>query len=480
MGAGAGTAWLGTLPALFPEWLGDRSFTTAHGLRFPYVGGEMARGVATTEMVAALARIGALGFFGAAGLSFRAVEKAVHELKALDDAGSAWGVNLIHSPNEPELELAVAELLMRERVARVSASAYLSMSATLVRYVASGLFVDAAGVIHRRHHLFAKVSRPEVAGPFMAPPPADVLRALVTAGQLDERQAALAARVPVAEDITVEADSGGHTDNQALTALLPSMLRLRDDLAERHGHGRHVRIGAAGGLGTPGAVAAAFAMGASYVLTGSVNQSAREAGLSTIGKKLLAEAEPHDVIMAPAADMFEMGVKLQVLRRGSMFAMRAARLYEAYRAHGSLDDVPPALRAELERTVLGETFDEAWRQTAAFWRERSPKELARAETDPKHRLALTFRRYLGLASQWAIEGREERRLDFQIWCGPAMGAFNRWAAGSFLEAPEHRTVAQIALNLLEGAAVVTRASQLRTYGVPMPPSAFDYRPRPLG
>src|SRR5690606_25438285 len=33
---------LGTLPALYPEWLGDRSFTEAHGLRFPYVAGAMA------------------------------------------------------------------------------------------------------------------------------------------------------------------------------------------------------------------------------------------------------------------------------------------------------------------------------------------------------------------------------------------------------------------------------------------------------
>ena len=29
--------------------------------------------------------------------------------------------------------------------------------------------------------------------------------------------------------------------------------------------------------------------------------------------------------MAPAADMFEMGVKLQVLKRGTMFPMRAAQ-----------------------------------------------------------------------------------------------------------------------------------------------------------
>jgi hypothetical protein len=38
---------------------------------------------------------------------------------------------------------------------------------------------------------------------------------------------------------------------------------------------------------------------------------------------------------------------------------------------------------------------------------------------------------------------------------------------------------QIALNLLEGAAVVTRSQQLRAAGVPIPPQAFAFPPRPL-
>jgi hypothetical protein len=61
-----------------------------------------------------------------------------------------------------------------------------------------------------------------------------------------------------------------------------------------------------------------------------------------------------------------------------------------------------------------------------------------------------------------------------------MGAFNAWVRGTFLEPVEDRTVRQIALNLLEGAATVTRAGQLRAAGVAMPVSAFDFRPRPLG
>ena len=61
-----------------------------------------------------------------------------------------------------------------------------------------------------------------------------------------------------------------------------------------------------------------------------------------------------------------------------------------------------------------------------------------------------------------------------------MGAFNAWVQNSFLERAENRQVVQIAYNLLEGAAVVTRAQQLRSYGVAVPLAAFEFRPRPIG
>lgn len=186
----------------------------------------------------------------------------------------------------------------------------------------------------------------------------------------------------MAEDITVEADSGGHTDNRPLSVLLPRIAALRDTVCRRFGYRRPVRLGAAGGLGTPDAVAAAFALGASYVVTGSVNQTAVEAGLSDEAKAMLCDADVADVAMAPSADMFELGVKLQVLSRGTMFARRAGRLYSAYCDHGSLEEIPPALRAAIERDVLGAPFEEVWQRTRAFWEERDPAEAVRAETDP--------------------------------------------------------------------------------------------------
>ncbi len=470
---------LASLPAMYPEWLGDRSFGEVHGVRFPYVAGEMANGIATTRMCLAMAEAGMVGFFGAGGLGYPRVEEAVEELVTRLGDRAPWGVNLIHSPNEPELEARVADLLIRKGVKIVSASAFMALTPSVVRCAAEGLHRDGQGRIVRPRQVFAKVSRREVAQRFMAPAPAEMLQGLVGRGLLTHAEAELAARVPVAEDITVEADSGGHTDNQSLVALFPTIMALRDALVAEHGYDRPIRVGAAGGLGTPGSLAAAFALGAAYVVTGSVNQASVESGLSQLGKDMLAEADVADVIMAPAADMFELGVKVQVLKRGTMFGVRAARLYEAWHAHSSLEAIPPALRARLEGDVLHATFDEIWDETRGFWLKRDPQEVARAEADPKHRMALVFRWYLGKASKWSIDGEASRRADFQIWSGPAMGAFNRWVRGTFLADPQHRSVVQIARNLLEGAAVIARAGQLRSVGLPVPAASFQYRPRPL-
>ncbi len=475
---------LASLPPIYPEWLGDRSFCEVHGTRFPYVAGAMANGICTARIVIEMGRAGMLAFFGAAGLDPQRVEANLVEIKAAlgsgeAGSGAAWGSNLIHSPNEPALEARVADLYIQQGVRRVSAAAYMGLTPMIVRYAATGLSQRPDGSIHRRHQVFAKISRPEVAARFLAPPPGDMLDALVARGELTAEEARLARYLPVAEDITVESDSGGHTDNRPLSALFPVILSLRDRLSAQHGYSRPIRVGAAGGLGTPSAVAAAFGLGAAFVLTGSVNQGAVESGLSDEGKRLLAQAELADVVMAPAADMFEMGVEVQVLRRGTMFGVRAKKLYELYRAHASLEAIPAEERARVERDLLREPFEDAWASTRAYWAARDPAEVTHAEADPKHRMALVFRSYLGQSSRWAIAGQADRRADYQIWCGPAMGAFNAWVKGSFLEPPEARTVVQIARNLLEGAAVCTRAQQLRSAGLPIPAQAFDFRPRPL-
>src|SRR5262249_21328948 len=143
--------------------------------------------------------------------------------------------------------------------------------------------------------------------------------------------------------------------------LLPTMIALRDRLQAQFQFEAPVRVGLAGGLATPAGLAAAFSMGAAFVVTGSINQACVESGSSDIVRKMLAEAGQADVIMAPAADMFEMGVKVQVLKRGTMFAMRAQKLFDFYRLYPTWDAIPPGERSTIEKTFFRASFEEIWR-----------------------------------------------------------------------------------------------------------------------
>ena len=463
------------LPPLMPEHLGDPAFLNAYRLKYPYMTGAMANGIASAEIVEAMARDGMLGSYGAAGQSIPTITAAIERLQQSLGTKS-FAVNLIHSPNEPAHEDAVAELLLRKFVRIVEASAYIELTPAIVRYRVAGLEQGPDGVVIR-NRVITKVSRTEVATRFLSPPPTRLLQDLLNAGKITPLQADLATRVPMCDDLTAEADSGGHTDNRPALALLPTMLGLRDRLQKQWGFVVPVRVGLAGGLSTPASLAAAFGMGAAYVVTGSINQACVESGSSEVVRKMLAEAGQADVAMAPAADMFEMGVKLQVLKRGTMFAMRAQKLFELYRGYASWESIPAGERTQIEKSLFRKSYDEIWADTKAFFQRRDPTLLPRAESDPKVKMALCFRWYLGWSSRWANAGEESRQLDYQVWCGPAMGAFNEWVKASVLESPHQRKAALVALNLLYNCCVHLRREDLRRQGVVLPPELFRTEPR---
>lgn len=64
-----------------------------------------------------------------------------------------------------------------------------------------------------------------------------------------------------------------------------------------------------------------------------------------------------------------------------------------------------------------------------YFARHDPQQIERAEKNPKHKMALVFRSYLGQSSNWANAGDPLRKIDYQIWCGPAIGAFNQWVIG---------------------------------------------------
>ena len=457
---------------------GDPEFMRSYGLNMAYMTGAMANGIASEELVIAAGNAGLLGSFGAAGLVPSRIEEAINKIQQALPNGP-YAFNLIHSPSEDAIERGAVDMFLKHGVTTVEASAFLGLTPNIVRYRAAGLRRNAQNQLVITNRVIAKISRTEVASKFMAPAPDVILRKLVEEGSITEEQAQLAAQVPMADDITVEADSGGHTDNRPLVSLLPAILTLAEQFQRKYGYDQSIRIGAAGGIGTPASALAAFMMGAAYVVTGSVNQSCLEAAASKHSKNLLAQAEMADVTMAPAADMFEMGVELQVLKRGTMFPMRAKKLYELYKNYESIEEIPQQERLKLEQQVFRSSLDEIWRQTEEHFNARDPHQIERAKDHPKRKMALIFRWYLGLSSRWSNSGEQGREADYQIWAGPAMGAFNDWVKGSYLEEVSKRKTVEVAWHIMSGAAYLYRLRLLQIQGVGLPPACEVYTPQPF-
>ncbi|MFE3626516.1 ACP S-malonyltransferase [Streptomyces goshikiensis] len=439
--------------------LGSARFREVYRSRYAYVAGSMFQGIASTDLVVRMAGAGLFGFFGTGGLPLSGIRAALDDIGRRLPPGAPYGMNLLHDMTDSAGERATVDLFLRHGVRYVEAAAFTRVTAPLVLYRAKGAHRDPGGRPVAVNQVLAKVSRPEVARQFLAPPPPELLDRLRAEGALTAEEAAAAAALPVASDLCVESDSGGHTDGGVALALLPTFVRLRDRAAAAV-EGEPVRVGAAGGIGTPEAAAACFLLGADFVLTGSVNQCSPQAGTSDAVKDLLAGLDVQDVTYAPAGDLFELGSRVQVVRRGTLFPARANQLYELYRRHARLEDIDARTLATLERGCFGRPLAEVWERTARHYRDTGRPEIVHeAERDPKRRMALVFKWYFAESSRAALAGAKENSANFQVHCGPAMGAFNRLVEGTALESWRRRDVDAIADLLMTGAAEVLAAAR---------------------
>jgi trans-AT polyketide synthase/acyltransferase/oxidoreductase domain-containing protein len=432
--------------------LGAASFRSDHATRLACVAGGMVKGIASTVMIKRLAEAGLLGFLGTGGMNAGEIESTVADLARALGRDRPWGVNFLHNFVLPEAEEILVDCLLRHDVGIVEASAFIAVTPALVRYRLTGLSSGPQGEPIRAHRVMAKVSRSEVANAFLRPAAPAIVEDLLSRGQITGEQARLAALVPMADDLSIEADSGGHTDRRVALTLVPSMIRLRDSVAREFAPAGTVRVGAGGGIGCPEAAAAALMLGADYILTGSINQCTPEAGTSDLVKDMLQGARQQDFTMAPAGDMFEIGAKVQVLRRGTMFAARANRLYDLYRTYPSLDAMPVTEREEIERRVLGRSIDAVWRETEAYYARAAPSELALAHAQPRKKMAMVFRWYFIHTNRLALAGEFDDRANFQIHSGPAMAACNDWLRGTELENWRTRHVDILTERLMAGTA----------------------------
>jgi len=422
--------------AITAESLGSASFRRDYGVRRACVAGAMPWGIASKDLVVRMGKAGYLGFFGAGGLDVRAIEENIRSIQRSLSAGEPFGIGLQASPDDADTEMAVVDLCLRLGVRYIEATGYTAPSPALVRYRLKG------------HRVMAKVSRPDVADAFLHPPPGHIVAELAAAGLISAEEAERARRTPAAEDLCVEVDPGGSLVDTAL--LLPAILRQRDEVCRRRAYEQAVRVGSAGEIGTPEAAASAFLLGADFLLTGSINQCTAEAGTSDAVKDLLQGMGMQDTASVPAGDLFELGGRVQVLKKGLSFPLRANRLHDLWRRHGEWAEIDGSTRAKVERDCFARSFESVYKEIRSDLSRTSPQEIERAERDGRHKMALVFRWYFDHAARLALAGAPDR-ANYQVQCSPAQGAFNQWMEGMPWR---QRHADLIADAVMEGAAEV--------------------------
>src|SRR5262249_10389388 len=127
----------------------------------------------------------------------------------------------------------IIRLYLEHGINRIEASGFTQITPALVLFRLSGLTRNAEGKIHCGHRIMAKISRPEVAEAFMSPAPERIVAKLLESNQITAGQAEMGKLVPVAHDICVEADSGGHTDQGIPIVLYPLLRGLAQEIGKR-------------------------------------------------------------------------------------------------------------------------------------------------------------------------------------------------------------------------------------------------------
>jgi trans-AT polyketide synthase/acyltransferase/oxidoreductase domain-containing protein len=439
--------------AISPQQLGADSFRLRYGIKYAYLTGSMYKGISSKEMVIAISRAGLLGFLGTAGMSLEEIASNIQFIQHQLNPKQNYGMNLLCNFNNPKIEMETVELNLKLGVTCVEASAFMQMTPALVYYRLSGLHENSDGTIECRHKIIAKVSRPEVVRAFLSPPPADIVKKLQGEGKISQEQANMATQIAMSYDICVEADSGGHTDQGVASVLLPAIQSLKQQIEQKHQYTQRIHIGLAGGIGTPQAAVAAFMMGADFILTGSINQCTVEAGTSDSVKNLLQDINVQDTDYAPAGDMFEIGARVQVLKKGVFFPARANKLFMLYNHYDSWEEIPGKIKTQIEMRYFQKTFAQVWQEVQDHHRKKEQQStLENAAVNPKHKMALVFRWYFAYSTRLAFSGDEKNQVDFQVHTGPALGAFNQWVRGSELESWRKRHVDQIAEKLMQETA----------------------------
>jgi PfaD family protein len=444
---------------LKPEELGNPVFRERYRCRLNYFSGSMYRGIASEKLVITMAESKLLSFFGSAGFGPVELEEYIKRIQSQISQSSPYGMCLICNLNDPDEELKQVELYIRYNIPVIEAAAYSSLTVPLVYLRVKGLTQQGDKIVFPRR-IIAKCSRLEVAQLFLSPPHKSMVDYLLEKGMINEEEARLSQFIPMADDLAIEGDSGGHTDQGVSFSLIPSVTTLKEKMKRQYNYREEIMVGCGGGIGTPEAAAAAFMLGADFIFTGSINQCTVESGAHDTVKDLLSSVSIHDTTVTVSGDMFEIGAKIQVVKKNTKFPVRANRLYQLFNQYNSIDEIPEAARREIENNYFKRSISEVWEQVCEYKSRKNPAQIIEARENPRLKTALIFKWYFAHCSNVTLNGDETEKDNFLIYCGPAMGAFNQWVRGTEYESWKNRHVDEIAFMLMSKACESIELKQI--------------------
>lgn len=429
------------------EQLGAQTFRTAYNSRYACLIGGLHNGVTSADMIVKLRNEGLMGYLGTGGLTLPQIEQDIRLIQASVKPDAKFGVGWRDAFNDATYDHAMANALSRANIRFVEASGFVNMTAGLVSYRLQGLQRNERGEIFSNHRVLGRCARAEVATAFFSPPPQRLVDRLLAEGRISPEQARWSQQISMADDVCIDSTAGSYYEPTSLPILLTGMIRLKQEIAQRHPAASNIHIGVSGGLGTPEAVGVAFMLGADFVATDVINQCSQEAATSADVKQLLQSCGLHDTTYASTEYGFEAGLKRSVLKRSTFFPVRANKLYSLYRQLGSLQDLAPKLRHRIEDKYFGRSFDTIEAEIIATSGEREWR-----QKSPHSQMSRVFRWYLDSAPRWAIEGDADHKVNYHIDCAPEMGACNQWLLHSSLEDWQQRSVSSVTEKLMEEAA----------------------------
>ncbi|MEN8907794.1 MAG: hypothetical protein ABF289_17730 [Clostridiales bacterium] len=441
----------GIIPKLLPEDLGSSRFLHRFGLKYAYVAGAMYNAISSKEMIIELAKNGYLGIYGTKDVEFDQIENDIVKIKSIIPE-RIFGCNIVHNVIEEQFEMKLIKMLLKYKINILEVSSFVNITLPLAYYRIVGIKERIEGGFVIGNKIMVKVSRVEIAKNFLKPAPEKIIRELINMSLINERQAKIAKEIPMADAITLE-------DNENnITQSFSYLVDQRDELYKNSNTKYDVFLGLTGGIGSPVIALNMFNNGADYIVTGTINQCTVESGISDKAKNSLSSCDISDVISLHFNGDFNINKKINVLKKGTLFPMRVNKLYNIYNKYKNLKNVDSSDIDKIESQIFKKSIREILNEVEIYFKKNDPNQLN------NDRLYLLIKWYLIISAKLSLEGTSNRELDYQILCSNAMGIFNYWVKGSYLENHQNRYVADIAEHMLKGTAYLQRLKLFNYFG----------------